>query len=59
MDNFIIAAGYSGHGLMHAPATGRAIAELILDGRYQSIDLTRLGWQRIVDMRPLAEQGIV
>jgi len=59
MDNFIMAAGYSGHGLMHAPASGRAVAELILDGRYQSIDLTRLGWQRIVDMRPLAEQGIV
>lgn len=59
MDNFIMAAGYSGHGLMHAPATGRAVAELILDGRYQTIDLTRLGWQRIADMRPLAEQGIV
>ena len=59
MENFIIAAGYSGHGLMHAPATGRAIAELILDGGYQTIDLTRLGWQRIVDMKPLAEQGIV
>ena len=44
---------------MHAPATGRAIAELILDGSYQTIDLTRLGWQRIVDMKPLAEQGIV
>ncbi len=59
MENFIVAAGYSGHGLMHAPATGRAIAELILDGGYQTIDLSRLGYQRIPNMEPVAEEGIV
>jgi hypothetical protein len=50
---------YSGHGLMHAPATGRAIAELILDGGYQTIDLSRLGYQRVPNMEPVAEEGIV
>jgi glycine/D-amino acid oxidase-like deaminating enzyme len=59
MENFIVAAGYSGHGLMHAPATGRAIAELILDGGYQTIDLSRLGYQRVPNMEPIAEEGIV
>ncbi|MGI9386590.1 MAG: NAD(P)/FAD-dependent oxidoreductase [Methyloligellaceae bacterium] len=59
MDNFITAAGFSGHGLMHAPATGRAVAELILDGGYQTIDLTRLGFDRFAEMRPVAEEGIV
>jgi sarcosine oxidase subunit beta len=38
---FICAAGFSGHGLMHAPATGELIAELIVDGR-TSMDLTPL-----------------
>jgi FAD-dependent oxidoreductase domain-containing protein 1 len=32
LDNFYLMAGFSGHGLMHAPGCGRAIAELLLDG---------------------------
>jgi FAD-dependent oxidoreductase domain-containing protein 1 len=59
LENFYLMAGFSGHGLMHAPGSGRAIAELILDGSYQTIDLTRFGWQRIVDGRPCAERGII
>lgn len=58
-ETFYMAAGFSGHGLMHAPATGRALAELILKGRFETLDLTRLGWQRIVDGRPYAEEGII
>ena len=38
LDNFVLANGFSGHGIMHAPATGRGIAELIVDGGYQTID---------------------
>jgi len=59
LSNFQMLAGFSGHGLMHAPGCGRAMAELILTGRYQTIDLSRLGWQRIVDGTPLPEQGII
>ena len=44
---------------MHAPGCGRAMAELILEGRYVSIDLTRFGWQRVVDNKPLPERGII
>jgi FAD-dependent oxidoreductase domain-containing protein 1 len=57
--NLYTAAGFSGHGMMHAPAAGRAIAELITGGRFSSIDLTRLGYERIEANRPYAEQGIV
>ncbi|MCB1378844.1 MAG: FAD-binding oxidoreductase [Alphaproteobacteria bacterium] len=57
--NFHMLAGFSGHGLMHAPGCGRAMAELILKGRYETIDLTRLGWQRVVDGTPLREEGII
>jgi len=59
LDNFYVAAGCSGHGLMHAPAMGRALAELILDGGYQTIDLTRLNYRRVIDNRPYPEQGII
>jgi FAD-dependent oxidoreductase domain-containing protein 1 len=55
--NFILAAGFSGHGLMHAPAVGRAVKELILDGGFRSIDLSRLSWRRVVENQPLADDG--
>lgn len=57
--NLYTAAGFSGHGMMHAPAAGRAIAELVVHGRYQTLDLTRLGYQRITDNAPYAEAGIL
>jgi FAD-dependent oxidoreductase domain-containing protein 1 len=57
--NFHMLAGFSGHGLMHAPGCGRGMAELIVHGHYTSIDLTRFGWQRIIDGTPLREEGII
>lgn len=59
LENFHMLAGFSGHGLMHAPACGRGMAELIVMGRYETIDLTRFGWQRLVDGTPLPERGII
>lgn len=57
--NFHLLAGFSGHGLMHAPGCGRAITELILDGGYRSIDLTRFGWNRVSENQPYRERGII
>lgn len=59
LDNVLLANGFSGHGIMHAPATGRAIAELIVSGRYETLDLSRFGYQRVIDEAPYREQGIV
>jgi glycine/D-amino acid oxidase-like deaminating enzyme len=59
LDNFYLMAGFSGHGLMHAPGCGRAIAELILDGTYRTIDIARFGWNRVVANEPCAERGII
>jgi glycine/D-amino acid oxidase-like deaminating enzyme len=59
LDNFHVACGFSGHGLMHAPAVGRALAELIVKGRFETIDLTRMGYQRVLDNAPYAETGII
>lgn len=53
--NFIFAAGFSGHGVMHAPATGRGVAELVLHGRYVSLDLGALGYERIAANEPIHE----
>ena len=59
LQNFHVACGFSGHGLMHAPAVGLAMSELLLDGRFSTIDLSRLGYQRVIDGTPLPEQGII
>lgn len=59
LENFYLLAGFSGHGLMHAPGCGLAMAELLLHGRYETIDLARFGWQRVLDNKPLRERGII
>lgn len=56
-ENFIMAVGFSGAGLQKGPAVGRALSELLLHGRYQTIDLSRLSYQRIIDGEPLFEVG--
>lgn len=53
--NFLFATGFSGHGVMHSPATGRGVAELLLHGRYVSLDLSPLGYERIPAKRPIHE----
>ena len=58
-ENFHMMAGFSGHGLMHAPGCGRAMAELLLKGRYETIDLKRFGWHRLLEGMPLREEGII
>jgi FAD-dependent oxidoreductase domain-containing protein 1 len=58
LDNFYLATGFSGHGLMHAPAVGRALTELITLGSFQTIDLAPMGLQRVYDGRPYREATI-
>jgi glycine/D-amino acid oxidase-like deaminating enzyme len=56
LPNLVFATGFSGHGVMHAPAVGRGVAELITSGGYQSIDLGPLGWPRIRTCTPMPER---
>jgi len=60
MDNVLMVNGFSGHGLQHSPAAGRAAAELITcDGRFATLDLSIFGFGRCCENRPVFEQGIV
>ena len=59
IDNLLFANGFSGHGLQQSPAVGRALAELVTHGAMRSLDLTALGWQRVLENRPLLELNVV
>lgn len=46
VEGFIIANGFSGHGFQHSPAVGKVIAELIVDGKTTTIDISPLSLGR-------------
>jgi sarcosine oxidase subunit beta len=46
VEGLYFACGFSGHGVMHSPATGRALAEIILDGEASFLDVSMLGLGR-------------
>jgi sarcosine oxidase subunit beta len=56
---YVDASGFSGHGIMHAPATGMLMAEEVLDGRAQTIDIDELRITRFREGRLWDERGII
>lgn len=59
LENFIFINGFSGHGLQQSPAMGRGVAELIVYSAFRSLDLSALGYERIVNNRTIIEQAII
>ncbi|HMV27210.1 MAG TPA: FAD-binding oxidoreductase, partial [bacterium] len=57
--NFIVAGGFSGHGLMHAPAAGRAIAELVTKGTCDTFDLKPLRFTRFAEGDLTKERNVI
>jgi len=57
--NLYFANGFSGHGAQQGAPAGRAIAELIAHDRFVTIDLSRLGYDRIAANRPLPERNVI
>lgn len=59
LKGFMLATGFSGHGMQHSPATGRGVAELITAGRYSTLDLSELSPERLVRNTPIVEANII
>ena len=55
---FFAACGFSGHGVMHAPATGQLMAELLLDGK-TSLDISCLRLGRFAEGKPIVETNVI
>jgi sarcosine oxidase subunit beta len=58
LPNYVDASGFSGHGVMHSPATGLLMAEEILDGRASTIDIDPLRITRFAERTGAVETNI-
>ena len=57
--NFFFLNGFSGHGLQQSPAMGRGLAEILIHGAYQTLDLSPFHFDRIAAGRPVLERAII
>ncbi|XP_034789914.1 FAD-dependent oxidoreductase domain-containing protein 1 isoform X5 [Pan paniscus] len=57
--NMYFATGFSGHGLQQAPGVGRAVAEMVLKGRFQTIDLSPFLFTRFYLGEKIQENNII
>ena len=57
--NFYFLNGFSGHGLQQSPAMGRGMSELLTYGEYRSLDLSPLGYERIVKEEAFVEAAVI
>lgn len=56
---FYLANGFSGHGVMHAPAAGLVMAELLVEGQASTIDIAPLSVRRFASGRLLHETAVL
>lgn len=56
---FFFANGFSGHGVMHAPATGKILSDLILSGKTELIDASLLNFSRFAEGRTIHETAVL
>jgi sarcosine oxidase subunit beta len=59
IEGLYFANGFSGHGVMHSPATGRALAEIILDGEASFLDVSCLRLERFKTGELLHETAFI
>jgi sarcosine oxidase, subunit beta len=59
IEGLYFANGFSGHGVMHSPATGRALSEIILDGEASFLDVSCLRLERFKTGEMLHETAFI
>ena len=56
---FYVCTGFSGHGFMHGPISGKLMSEYILDGKFSSVDVSMLDLNRFEEGRLIQEYNVV
>ena len=56
---FVVAGGFSGHGMQHAPAVGRALSDVIADGESRTLDISAFALDRFGSDGPAPEHRVI
>jgi sarcosine oxidase subunit beta len=56
---FYLVGGFSGHGFMHGPISGKLMAEIILEGSSKTVDVSSLDLARFKEKRLIHEYNVV
>jgi sarcosine oxidase subunit beta len=59
VNGFYVCTGFSGHGFMHGPISGKLMSEFILDGKFSSLDVSMLDLKRFEEGRLIQEYNVV
>jgi len=59
VEGLFLVNGFSGHGVMHSPASGRIASELILYGESRFLDASLLGIERFAEGRLIEETAVI
>jgi len=59
LGGFYLITGFSGHGFMHGPICGKLMAEILLDGKADTVDVSMLGYNRFAEGREIREYNVV
>ena len=59
LNGFTLCTGFSGHGFMHGPISGKLMSEFILDGKFSSVDVSMLDLKRFEEGRLIQEYNVV
>ena len=59
MEGLYLVGGFSGHGFMHGPISGKLMAEIILDGKASSVDDSMLDLARFDEGRLIREYTVI
>jgi sarcosine oxidase, subunit beta len=59
VEGFLVCTGFSWHGFMHGPVSGKLMSELILDGTFTTLDISMLDLARFEEGRAIKEYNVV
>src|SRR5262249_9047240 len=59
LPGMFLANGFSGHGVMHSPATGRIVSDLIMQGKTDLVEWELRGVERFAEGKLLHETAVL
>jgi sarcosine oxidase subunit beta len=59
VDGLFLVGGFSGHGFMHGPVSGKLMSEIILDDEFKTLDVSMLDLARFEENRLIHEYNVV